>query len=144
MKKCSKCGDKKEISYYHKNIDKKDGLQNKCKSCCKKRDQKSYQKRKTSVIKYQKWRYGENRIWLNEYKKSCKCTKCKEDRWYILDFHHKDPTMKEGDISNLIKSSIKKVLEELQKCIPLCKNCHSEFHYLEKTKNINIEEYLLM
>jgi predicted HNH restriction endonuclease len=37
---------------------------------------------------------------------------------------------------------IKITTEELKKCIPICSNCHREFHYLEKQNNITIKEYL--
>lgn len=42
----------------------------------------------------------------------------------------------------MVHSSLSKTLEEIEKCIPLCANCHREFHYLEKENNITIDEYL--
>ena len=39
-----------------------------------------------------------------EYKKKSKCSICGDDRWYVLDFHHKDD--KKNSISNLSKFSL--------------------------------------
>ena len=35
-----------------------------------------------------------------------------------------------------------KLKEELKKCIPICSNCHREFHYQEKLNKITIQEYI--
>ena len=56
-----------------------------------------------------------------------------EKRWWVLDFHHIDPTKKEKNLSNMIRSnSFKSVLQEIEKCIVLCSNCHRDLHYQEK------------
>lgn len=82
------------------------------------------------------------REFMNEYKSTCSCKKCGESRPYVLDFHHVDPSKKEFDIGEASKYSITRLKSELEKCITLCRNCHSEFHYLEKEENITIEDYL--
>ncbi len=72
--------------------------------------------------------------WLNEYKAQRGCSKCGEDRGYVLQFHHTDPSRKEGSISSLINStSWKNVLEEIEKCDVLCANCHMALHHKERT-----------
>jgi hypothetical protein len=45
-----------------------------------------------------------------------------------LDFHHLDPEEKEFSISEATKTTLESIKEELDKCILLCKNCHSEVH----------------
>lgn len=42
----------------------------------------------------------------------------------------------------MIHSSLQDALIEIDKCIPLCANCHREFHYLNTTNNLSLEEYL--
>ena len=44
-----------------------------------------------------------------------------------LDFHHLDPTVKEGGIIGSTLS-LKKQREEAKKCILVCANCHRELH----------------
>ena len=85
----------------------------------------------------------ERRQFINEYKSNYSCKKCGDTRSYVLDFHHIDPSNKTFDLGDATKYSITKLKIELEKCIILCRNCHSEFHYLEKKENITIEDYLL-
>ena len=70
-----------------------------------------------------------------DYKSKLKCSKCDESHISCLEFHHLDPSKKEGLISKM-RSSRKKLKIELEKCIVLCSNCHRKLHYEEKN-NIN-------
>lgn len=56
----------------------------------------------------------------------CGYSKCKN----VLELHHIDPTQKEVQISDLMKSPRKIfiLLKELEKCVLLCANCHREVH----------------
>ena len=82
------------------------------------------------------------RQFINEYKSNCTCRKCNETRIHVLDFHHVDPNEKDFDIGSASKYSTKKLKVELEKCIILCRNCHADFHFLERENNITIEHYL--
>lgn len=57
-----------------------------------------------------------------------KCVNCNYSKSIrALTFHHKDPSTKIADVSKLIVlNSWKVVLEELDKCVLLCFNCHME------------------
>ena len=79
---------------------------------------------------------------VNNIKKEGCCQKCEEDRFYVLDFHHINPEEKLFDIGESTKYSEEKILNEINKCVLLCRNCHSEFHYLEKEQNITIHDYI--
>lgn len=73
---------------------------------------------------------------------SC-CKKCGEKRIYLLDFHHRNPQEKEGELSDFSKGyNLDKFFEELKKCDLLCANCHREFHYLYSLMNLSYEDYL--
>lgn len=77
-------------------------------------------------------------------KLGCKCKKCEENRIYLLDFHHRNPAEKEGELSDFSKGyNLDKFFEELEKCDLLCANCHREFHYLHELLHISYEDYLL-
>lgn len=69
---------------------------------------------------------------FNIYKANLFCTDCKMSfyqRPWLCDFHHVDPTTKEGAISYMIRYNDKRLKEELAKCIPLCSNCHRTRHH---------------
>jgi len=84
----------------------------------------------------------ERREFINNYKSACSCQKCGENRFYVLDFHHTDPSQKSFNLGSASKFSITKLKAELEKCITLCRNCHSEFHFFEKEQGITINDYL--
>jgi predicted transcriptional regulator len=75
---------------------------------------------------------GQLMKWLWEYKKSLECCDCKmsfKDRPECCDFHHVDPELKEHKISYKLQCASKEsLLKELEKCIPLCANCHRTRH----------------
>ena len=45
-----------------------------------------------------------------------------------LQFHHKDRTTKNFSIGKLMNYSETKVLQELDKCVLICKSCHIKHH----------------
>lgn len=82
-------------------------------------------------------RRKERMNFLRDYKKDKKCNICGyNEHTEILQFHHLNPSLKTtgmntGGIGNY---SMKKVLEEMSKCILLCPNCHFWLHYKENVK----------
>ena len=86
-----------------------------------------YQKNKENEKSRIRKRQAEIIAWFVEYKKTKYCVSCNEKDWRCLDFHHTDPSKKSQHISRLVHfhhASIKKILEEIEKCIVLCANCH--------------------
>jgi hypothetical protein len=69
-----------------------------------------------------------------------KCSECGYNRHKsILSFHHLDPTLKEGQISNMLTRAAyflnrkmpdkcQSLIEEVKKCQVLCPTCHAEKH----------------
>ena len=47
----------------------------------------------------------------------------------VIQFHHHDHT-KEANVGNMISNGfgLKKIFDEIKKCIVLCANCHMELH----------------
>lgn len=141
-KKCPRCGEVKSISEFGVNRSRKDGLTCYCKTCTSKiypDYKKKYRAKKTDayVNEYQNYRerklndtrkYQASRLELLWSLKT-PCVKCGEERKYSIDFHHIDPMTKTVTLSSPSVGKAK-ILDEVKKCICLCKNCHSEFHYL--------------
>lgn len=65
---------------------------------------------------------------LIEYKggKCIRCGYCK-DCPPAYDFHHKDPTKKDFQISGAC-IGLEKMKKEVDKCDLVCRNCHAEIH----------------
>ena len=125
---CSKCGIEKPTTEYHKNGFDKNGKQKYrgyCKTCANKREME---------------RYWEKKEYIDTQR--TQCAKCGDTRTYLLDFHHKDRNEKEFTIGVIKKGAIEIIQKEIDKCICLCANCHREFHHLERTTGINLEQYL--
>ena len=124
---CSKCNrdlPKSSFPFRNKGNNK---LRAECKDCNRELQQKIYNR---------------NKEYIDNWKKQG-CLKCGETRIYLIDAHHVDPIIKDKNLSKLkINCSLEKIQKELDKCIPLCSNCHREFHYLEQTQNLSIDQYL--
>ncbi len=74
----------------------------------------------------------ELKLWLDDIKSKLKCEHCGilgGNHPEIICFHHIDE--KYESVSSLTHRgcSKKKILNEIDKCIPLCKNCHRLVHY---------------
>jgi hypothetical protein len=136
MKICSKCKNEKEESEFFFKNKEKNILHSCCKECKREIDKISYNEnknnRKVKVRKLANENIIKVRNFFVEYKKTKKCEICGESRWYVLDFHHIKE--KKYEIADLVKRgcSLKTLIEELKKCIPVCANCHREIHYNEK------------
>lgn len=71
--------------------------------------------------------YRKQKLKAIEYKGG-RCSVCGYDRCVAaLEFHHKDPTQKDFQISGGSRS-FQRMKLELDKCILMCANCHRELH----------------
>ena len=75
-------------------------------------------------LKYRKMK----RDYIDNYKLSKGCAVCGYNKCAsALDFHHDGN--KEYNIANARNSmGLKRLIEEMDKCIVLCRNCHAELH----------------
>ena len=124
MKKCTRCLQTKSLTEFYVSKGK---VMSYCKQC-----HKDLEKR----------RYKEKMDKLNEYKKTLVCKKCGEKRFYLFDFHHRDPSQKDYTISQNPHASFEVIKKEIDKCDVLCANCHREWHYLEQHNNISYNDWL--
>src|SRR3972149_7854428 len=89
-----------------------------CKSCFSKYG-------KNNIKKY-------NKLWekILQEKDRLTCIYCGYNKCFAaLDFHHKDPQVKLLAVAQIIRRvPSKKALEEIDKTITLCSNCHRELH----------------
>lgn len=60
------------------------------------------------------------------------CITCGELDPACLDFHHRDPSTKEGHIGEFRKFGLDRLFAEIAKCDVLCSNCHRKHHRDER------------
>jgi hypothetical protein len=81
------------------------------------------QKRKNEIIE-----------WFRLYRSTLKCEKCGFDNPAALDFHHIIPEDKSYAVNVCVHMGYckERILEEINKCIVLCSNCHRILHHNER------------
>jgi protein-arginine kinase activator protein McsA len=128
LKWCYKCQTDKDPSEFHKNKNKKDGLQNYCKTCAKVRNHKYYlatpernSQRQMSRVKARDRARSDVTMWLMSHP----CIDCDEDDPVVLEFDHVRGT-KNKNISEMVLrgNGIEAIKEEIEKCEVRCANCH--------------------
>ena len=68
-----------------------------------------------------------------EFKKKQSCIKCGFAHPAAIDFHHVQRHPSNRKLYKLLANrSFKIALEEVQKCVPMCANCHRIHHYEER------------
>jgi hypothetical protein len=66
---------------------------------------------------------------FREYKETLECQVCGEDHPATIQFHHRDPSEKEVDISRVAQNwGWERLMKEVAKCDILCANCHAKLH----------------
>jgi hypothetical protein len=61
MKTCCECGIEKDLIYFNKNKNLKDGLNNRCKTCCSNRNKNRYQSKKETIKQQTNSYYHKNK-----------------------------------------------------------------------------------
>lgn len=84
-------------------------------------------------IAWQVRRREELRAWFLELKATKSCERCGETTVQCLQFHHRDPSQKDIEVSKATQSwARERILAEIAKCTVLCANCHLKLHWEER------------
>lgn len=120
MKKCWTCNQIKEESYFNK---KWNWLQSYCKECNKNKLKEHYKNNK-EYYKAKTLAQRKEIVSITREAKNVPCKDCKQMYpYYVMDFDHL--VDKSFDIARAWTSKwILQILKELQKCEPVCANCH--------------------
>ena len=132
MKKCATCGLTKDASEFHKNRRNLDGLRDKCKPCASVYHRKHFETNR----KYYYDRARKQKEYLLEVmakKKSTPCIDCgiQYSPW-IMQFDHVRGNKINNVAALVAKGSLRKLLEEIDKCDVVCSNCHANRTYLRR------------
>lgn len=84
-------------------------------------------------IKQQVARHNGIKEYVKLLKQQLRCSDCGIEDYRVIEFHHVNPNEKEYLVSDLVRhgASIKTIQSEIDKCTPLCANCHRIFHWIE-------------
>lgn len=96
---------------------------------------KHYKKNKAYYYNKAREREQKAKEFIHKYKEAKgKCEICGFDHVHCLDFHHVNPEEKKANICDMHKNgwSEERMLEELNKCILVCANCHRQIHWEKK------------
>jgi len=86
-----------------------------------------YAKQRARIVARQQ----EMKKWLHSLKEGRSCSQCDESHPACLDYHHRDPSVKEIEISRIVRWKgwgKARILAEIAKCDLLCSNCHRKLH----------------
>ncbi len=91
---------------------------------------RSYSRNKDTISSREKLRRIAWKEWYQEFMAGKSCTFCSESALECLDWHHIDPSTKTAQISYMVRAhrSKTKILEEMDKCVLVCSNCHRKIH----------------
>lgn len=88
-----------------------------------------YEQNKDRVLAANQRYRKKKQKWFHDLKSQLACLKCGENHPACLDFHHRDPSSKDGDIGGAWRLwTRERILSEIAKCDVLCANCHRKEH----------------
>lgn len=128
MKICTKCDVPKHGTDFAKRSSSKDGLSSWCKKCFAENAANKYRsdekERQRKLNNRSSFLQG-NREKLRQLLESSKCVDCELSDWRVLEFDHRESSLKSFNISEAIWSkSWESILKEIEKCEIRCANCH--------------------
>jgi len=131
QKQCNHCQewkDEEEFSWRWKSL----GIRNKaCKKCMYEFNNNCYQgdsheKHLKQVKERTEAARAARKEYVYQYLLTHPCIQCGGSDPRVLEFHHRDPSEKDMDVTHMLSGgySIKRIEAELAKCDVLCANCH--------------------
>lgn len=99
-------------------------------------------KKQVNTVEYQKRRALKRKLYLINLRGG-KCERCPYDKNIAaLEFHHINPEEKDENLDSrhLSNRSMKWILNEFDKCLVLCSNCHREIHHPELSIEKSIDK----
>ena len=126
---CSRCRNIKPIDQFVFISKKNNKRAYSCLSCKRLLSKESYQRNKENVRASTAKRRAEYINTYREWRSTLKCSICPEQESCCIDLHHLDPNEKDFNISSASHCrSWETIQREIDKCIAVCRNCHSKIH----------------
>jgi len=131
MKRCSRCRRWLELSAFSRSADRRDGLQNKCRECCRAYAREHYEANvRYYVEKAKRWKKGAAQESLASRRRSLReakavpCADCGNAYpYWVMDFDHVRGD-KSFNIAGGVLTGRARLESEVAKCDVVCANCH--------------------
>jgi len=128
-KQCSRCGELKDVSEFSFKNEARGWLHGFCRGCHKKWNRAHYERNRATYIanahRNSAVYHTDNVRHVIDYLLGHPCVDCGEQDLIVLEFDHRDPSIKRMDVSNLLRYSSWSAIEaEIAKCDVRCANCH--------------------
>lgn len=130
-KPCNTCKVHKDLDQFSKSSCTKDGKQHTCKKCAAEKTRKYYRQNDYREAASKRATEKKDRLKsvFDKIREINGCALCSERAVCALDYHHIDPSQKEGEVSKFMyQHNGPKMIAEMRKCAVVCKNCHSKVH----------------
>ena len=143
-KYCNKCEKEKDVKEFGVNSSKADGLQSNCKACRTVMSSNWYKNNVQEQVARASKTKKDIAEMLYDYKITnpyCQGPCGKSYPPAVLQFDHIDPSTKKFNLGDAARTQGRlKVLEEMEKCVLLCANCHAlrtakQFNWYVTDKN---------
>lgn len=133
MKVCPRCRQAKELEAFNLCSSRTDGRQIYCRLCQNGRDRELWgesPQRQKLVRDRRKKQQALLRAHVEAIKLERGCLCCPEREIVCLKFHHLEGEDKLLEICTIVRHawSLKKLEEEIAKCVVVCGNCHDKIH----------------
>ena len=103
---------------------------------------RAYYRNSPAISAANKRKQTRRRAWYAALLSTMKCATCDETEPLFLDMHHFNPADKERDVSRVARHwSPIRIIEELNKCVPLCCKCH-RLHHAGRLRPLTPEDML--
>ena len=127
-KRCPKCDTEKPVEEFGTSKARKDGLQPYCKECrntyLKEWYKENAELHKARARSSNKKNISAMREKIKDYLEKHPCVDCGNDDIEVLEFDHRDASLKEFSIAEFRSRGWARVLREIEKCDVRCANCH--------------------
>jgi len=129
LRRCSRCGEIKPVEEFPMK-NKARGLRRVwCRDCCRAYGREHYRRNKPAYMKRARKRAKWDRLRVREavanYLRAHPCVDCGEADILLLDFDHRDRSLKRAPVARLVSTgALSLVMAEIAKCDVRCGNCH--------------------
>lgn len=134
MKICSTCKREKPLDAFNKKSANADGRERYCKECHRTRNRVHYGDNKDAYKASARKFKLSLRDWYQTLKRGKQCICCGETKYWRLSFHHINTDDKDMEVSQMVIKNVSRarILAEIEKCVVVCHNCHSDIHHEER------------